>query len=86
MSHLKLICFAMIILAGCCGPTFTNLGNNVGVPTESIEDYAAAHGITRGEAIARMRAEADQRRIESHAEEHGISLEEAQKQLGHANR
>ena len=83
MSCLKIVFFAMILLAGCGGPTFTNLGNGVGVPPEVIEDYAAANEITREEARSRMRKHFDQQRIADYANEHDVTLEEAKKQLDH---
>ena len=63
MSRLKPIFFAMILVGGCGGSTFTNLGNGVGVPSDTIDDYAAANEITRGEARARLRKDFDQQRI-----------------------
>ena len=47
---------------GCTGPTFTNLGNGVGVPTESIDSYAKANGISRDDAKKRMLDESNQKR------------------------
>ncbi|MCP4639554.1 MAG: hypothetical protein GY851_03940, partial [bacterium] len=41
---------------------FTNLGNGVGVPSNSIDEYAEEHGITREQARVRMRQEIDARR------------------------
>jgi hypothetical protein len=38
------------LISGCGGPTFTDLGNGVGVPSESIESHAQASGISRDEA------------------------------------
>ncbi len=86
MSRSTLMSFAMIFLVGCGGPTFTNLGNGVGVPSEAIADYATANGLTHDVARARMRVESDQRRIVEHAKEYGISNEEAKEHLEHAGR
>ena len=36
-------CGRVILLVGCGGPDFTDLGNGVGVPTGTIADYAAAN-------------------------------------------
>ncbi len=61
--------------------TFTNIGNGVGIPAESIEDYARAHGVSRGEARVQMRAQSDERRITEHAKKYGLTMEQAMKQL-----
>jgi hypothetical protein len=84
MSRLMLMSFAMILFVGCGGPTFTNLGNGVGVPSGAIADHAATNGLTHDEARSRMRAESDQQRIAEHAKKYGISNEEAKEQLEHA--
>lgn len=54
----------LFLMSGCSsGPTFTNLGNGVGVKSESIDAYAKANGVTRAEARQRMAAELKQRRL-----------------------
>ncbi len=53
---------AVTFFSGCSGPTFTNLGNGVGVPTESIDNYATANGISRDEARQRMLEESNRNR------------------------
>jgi len=73
----------LVGVLGCGGHVFTNLGNGVGVPSESIAEYAARHGVTGAEARAQMRIESDRERIREHAEKYGLSLEEAQRQLQH---
>lgn len=55
-----LITVAFIV--GCSGPTFTNLGNGVGVPTESIDSYAKANGISRDEARQQMLEQSNEQR------------------------
>lgn len=77
MSRLKLIFFAMILLGGCGGKTFINLGDGVGVPAAAIDDYAAENEITREEARNRLRKHFDQQRIADYANEHDVTLEEA---------
>ena len=84
MSRLALLSFAMVLLVGCAGRTFTDLGNGVAVPSRSISDYAEANGLTHVEARARMRAESDRRRIAEHAEKYGVSTAEAKEQIEHA--
>lgn len=45
----------LFLQSGCSGgPTFTNLGNGIGVTSESINAYAKANGVTRAEARQRM--------------------------------
>lgn len=85
MLRLTAICLGLACLTGCGGPTFTNLGNSVAVPSESIEDYATVPGISRTEARTRLREASDRRRIAEHAETYGISQEEAKRQLDHAD-
>ena len=53
---------AVAFIFGCSGPTFTNLGNGVGVPTKSIDSYAKTNGISRDEAKQRMLEESNQKR------------------------
>lgn len=48
--------------SGCSGPKFIDLGNGVGVPTESIDAYAKDHGISRKAAKQRMLEESNQNR------------------------
>ena len=86
MARSTLVVFAMMFLGGCGGPIFTNLGNGVGVPPASIDDHATANGITGEEARARMLEDFEQQRIAEYAQEHGVSLEEAERQLKHAAR
>ncbi len=83
MSRVVLITFVMIVFGGCGGPSFTNLGNGVAVPPETIGEYAELRGITRAEARARMREESDKQRISDHAKKYGVPLEEAKEQLEH---
>ena len=42
-----------------CPPTTMKI--SIGVPSESIDEYAATHELTREEAIARMSAESNAR-------------------------
>ena len=86
MSRLILMSFAMILFVGCGSRNFTNLGNGVAVPSGSIANYAEANGLTRDEALARMRDESEQRRIAEHADKYGVSNQEAKEQLEHASR
>ena len=82
---MRCLCVVLFgIVVGCGGPTFTNLGNGVAVPFESIDKYASEHGVTHAEARAQLRIETDNRRINDHAAKHGISEEEAKRQLEHA--
>jgi hypothetical protein len=62
MTRSFLICFAVVVICGCSGPTFTNLGNGIGVPTGSIEEYAESNGISRDEARQRMLEESNERK------------------------
>jgi len=64
---------------------FTNLGNGVGVPIESIREYATAQGITREEARIRMRAASDAERALEHAKKYGITIDDANRQLQYSN-
>ena len=45
---------AFVFILGCSTPTFTNLGNGVGVPTKSIDSYAKENGISHDEARQRI--------------------------------
>ena len=82
---MRYLCVVLLgIVVGCGGPAFTNLGNGVGVPFESIDKYASEHGVTRAEARAQLRIESDNRRANDHAVKYGISNEEAKRQLEHA--
>ena len=47
-------------IASCSGPTFTNLGNGTGVPTEDIAKYADDHGISFEDARKEMLAKDEQ--------------------------
>jgi hypothetical protein len=51
-----------IINAGCQSRHFVNVGkdskgNEYGVPANSIDGYAKSHGVSREEAVSRMRAD-----------------------------
>lgn len=61
MIRLFLSCFAIVFICGCGGRYFTDLGNGVGVPTASIDDYAEANGISRDEATKRMLEESNKK-------------------------
>jgi len=50
-----------VLICGCSGPTFTDLGNGVGVPTGSIEEYANENGIERNEARKQMLDESNEK-------------------------
>lgn len=78
-----MLCLLTAVL-GCSGRTFTNLGNGVGVPSESIDNYAKEHGVTPAQARAHFRSESDAQRIKDQATKFGISEEEAKRQLEHA--
>ena len=56
-----------VVSVGCGGPTFTNLGNGVGVPVETIERYAAEHGVSRAEARTQLRIQSEKRRSKEQA-------------------
>ncbi len=56
--------FSMLVVceAGCGNRNFVNMGTDshghaYGVPSNSIDGYAKAHGISRAEAAKRMRQE-----------------------------
>ena len=57
MNRRTLLFVAATVISGCSGPTFTNLGNGACVPTESIDNYAKAHGVSRAEAKKQMLAD-----------------------------
>ena len=78
--------FATLVLVGCGGRVFTNLGNDVAVPSETIDALTRERGITRAEARALLREESDKQRIAEHAETYGVSLDEAKEQLEHAGK
>ena len=82
MRYLCVVLFGIVV--GCGGPTFTNLGNGVAVPLESIDEYASEHGVTRAEARVQLRIATDNRKTNDHAAKYGISDEEAKRQLEHA--
>lgn len=70
----------LAVSGGCAGRYFTNLGNNVGVPAKTIDQYAATRGITRAEARARLRAESDAepvQGVQGDAKKHGVCEDEA---------
>lgn len=50
----RLALLIAVAFLGCSGPRFTNLGNGVGVPSESIDNYAKANGLSRDEARQKM--------------------------------
>lgn len=88
--HMKTALFicCLVVVIGCGGRTFRNVGigrSNIGVSSASIEDYATRHGITREQAVQRMRTEAEQNHIADHAEKYGISQVEAKAQLEFAS-
>lgn len=83
MKYIVIVLFCF--LSGCSGPTFTNLGNGVAVPVESIDRYAAENGLTPAQAQTQLRRESDQRRVKEHAAKFGISEAEANRQLDHSN-
>jgi len=62
MVRLMRICFMLAFTCGCSDRYFTNLGNGVGVPTESIEEYAESNGISRDEARKRMLDESNRKK------------------------
>ena len=84
MKRSVVVCASLLV--GCGGPTFTNLGNGVGVPVETLNEYAQEHEVTRAEARVLLKAELDARRIQEHADTHGISEDETRRQLEHASR
>ncbi len=61
MVRLMLICLVLNFTCGCGSRYFTSSGSGVGVPTESIEEYAEANGISQDEALKRMLKELDQK-------------------------
>ncbi len=73
-------------MGGCNNRVHTHLGNGIAVPIESIDEYAAEHGVTRDEPRQRMREELGEQRIADHAQQYGISHDEARKQLEYADR
>lgn len=79
-----LIVLLLNVVAGCAGPTFTDLGNGVAVPAESIERYATEHGVTRAEARLKLRKSSDDNRAKEHAAKCGIAEEQANRQIEHA--
>lgn len=89
MTRLCILLLSVAICLGCFSPpsgkVFTHLGNGAMVPRESIDDYASEHGVSRDEARARMKEEADQRRIQRHAEQFGVTLEEAKQQIEYSD-
>ena len=85
MMCCRVLVVFLALACGCAGRTFTQLGNGVAVPVESIAEYAETHGISRAEARIRMRAESDVQRIEAHAAKYGVTIEEATIQLQRAD-
>ncbi len=87
-SLVFIVLFSLVL--GCSGPTFTNVGGGraksvgIGVTPQSIEQYARDHGVSTVEAKARIRAEAAARRIESHANKYGLTIDQAKEQLKYA--
>ncbi len=84
MKYVALILFC--IISGCSVPTFTNLGNGVAVPVNSIDKYASEHGVTHAEARAQLRSDSDNRRIKEHSARFGISEIEAKRQIEHSEK
>lgn len=74
----------LFIVPGCSGKAFTEVGNGMGVPVGTIENYAEEHGVSEAEARARLQTEARSRRVEDHAAKYGVTMEEARGQLEHA--
>jgi hypothetical protein len=73
-----------LVFASCGGPVFTNLGNGVAVPSETIDALSREKGISRAQARALLRERSEQRKIADHAEAYGISLNEAKEQIERA--
>ncbi len=73
-----------LAVVGCRGPVFTDLGNGTAVQLEALDALAREKDITRDQAGALLRQQADQQKIAEHAETYGISLDEAKEQLEHA--
>jgi hypothetical protein len=79
---MRILVVALFAFAfGCNGPTFSNLGNGVGVPPESINAYAVEQDVAQAEARTRLRVDSDAQRIKEHAMKYGISEDEARRQL-----
>ena len=78
------IVLLLVVVVGCVGPTFTDLGNGVAVPVESIDRYARKHGVTRAEARLELRKKSDDERVHEYASKYGITPEEAKRQIEHA--
>ena len=57
---------ACCLFLGCQAPTFTDLGNGVAVPVETVEKYAAQRGVTRDQARAELKAQTEAHRASSH--------------------
>ena len=72
-------------VAGCSGPTFRNIGRSRGaIPTHSIEEYARENDVSLAEAKTQLKAEADSRNIQEHAEKYGLTHKQAAQQLEYA--
>lgn len=82
MRYLTLL--LLVVVAGCARPTFTDLGNGVAVPVESIESYATDHGVSRAEARSQLRQKSDDDRVKEYAAKYGIPPNEAKRQIEHA--
>ena len=83
MFRLHVYLLAMLVLVGCGGRMFTDLGNGVAVPSETIDTISRENGITHAQARSLLRTKSERKRIAEHAEEYEISFDEAKKQLEH---
>ena len=75
----------LVVTTGCADRCFTDLGNGTGVPAATIQRHAAQNGVSPQQARLALRAQDDARRAREHAEKYGISLEEAERQIQHAD-
>ncbi len=65
MRSLFLVTSILAVSLGCGGPTFTNIGNGVGVPSDHIDKVADENNITRDEAKQRILDGINQRKSNS---------------------
>ena len=84
MSRSILVPFALVLFAGCANRTFTDLGGGVGVPSESIAEYAEAHGLSHDDARAIMRQDMGQSSDFIYAEDYDISIDDAHEPVKNA--
>ncbi len=82
--YCMILAFATLVCGGCGSTHFTDLGNGVAVPSDTIGALAETNGLTDAQARAQLRAESEQRRVAEHAKTYGISLDESREQLEHA--